>query len=718
MSDRWVEVDVDWFGSRPWTSSARQFADRVRPLLAGDRELRGVMLNVGWLADVVTLFSGDLDQPLPLESRRYRSWRRHTYADLAALVDELRTALEDAGQPGCRIGLFTVGWGELDPPETEGIYDLSSAWRRRHPELYARRITVYPGCDLDPRVPLVGDGEPYAAFPRGIADGESFAAFFGAQWAALSAAVGLDALHLRDGWLGPMVYRRLGPYGSTASSDAEENRSWTDALRDVCRSIKDGSPDTTLLLYSSALGPTAEWMTGCVDLEAVLADGTVDVFVDQTWGGAWQDWWPMPALGWTFQSAFLALHGAVVRGADQQRETPCRHYGLIETWDGWEAWDTVHRTPDKLRWAIWSFAHTAVLTPSGPVVPDGMYVSWINGATGDLLPESDVGWVTGALDDAAASASRLERVLGPVLVHNREALERSGRDRPGEDVEAWLEDQAAMLTKFGLPVLGSTRAEWLRSVAVDGVVVPLATTTSRGPLRQLADDGHPVLLTGRAELVDPDVLRAAGAEVTGERRPGGERLIPPSQVGAGGHEVVHLPDHDLVRLVAGRTLLAEADGTPLVTQHDSSIFWQAPAPSSPADPAVDHVQLGSLTPYLVVAAEANRLASAAGLFAVAPRGEPESVSVQAWISGGRLHVLLGNLETGWTGDSRHPRAVRFFVPIALCPTGRLAAESGVVLDAERGDGWWFTTALEPEGMTLWRAVPAPPAAPDLTGPSH
>jgi hypothetical protein len=33
------------------------------------------------------------------------------------------------------------------------------------------------------------------------------------------------------------------------------------------------------------------------------------------------------------------------------------------------------------------------------------------------------------------------------------------------------------------------------------------------------------------------------------------------------------------------------------------------------------------------------------------------VTVQWWYEGDRRHVLAGNLETGWVGDSRTPRTV-------------------------------------------------------------
>src|SRR5690606_10940926 len=118
-----------------------------------------------------------------------------------------------------------------------------------------------------------------------IPDGISFAEAFAAQWAELSDFLSLDALHLRDGFLGNL-YSRRGPFGTTASPDPDENRTWTDAVISLCRAVKHHCPDTTLMLYSSGIGGTAEWRVGCVDVEEVIAAGDVDVFVDQTWGGA------------------------------------------------------------------------------------------------------------------------------------------------------------------------------------------------------------------------------------------------------------------------------------------------------------------------------------------------------------------------------------------------------------------------------------------------
>ena len=77
-----VEIDIDWFGSPPWDRSLERFLGRTRPLLDGQREVQGVCFNVGWLADLVTEWSGSPEQRLPLRSRRFAHWAALSYADL------------------------------------------------------------------------------------------------------------------------------------------------------------------------------------------------------------------------------------------------------------------------------------------------------------------------------------------------------------------------------------------------------------------------------------------------------------------------------------------------------------------------------------------------------------------------------------------------------------------------------------------------------------
>lgn len=706
--DRWLEVDIDWFGNPPWDASQAEFIERTLPLLAGDHELRGVCFNIGWLADLVTEWSGNGDQPLPLRSRRYARWAQLTYADLRDFLSTLRSAYAAHELADIKLGVLIAGLGQVvAPPDTGSMYDLYSNWYDRHPELYPLDISPLPGPDLDPRVPLHADSYGYAARPQGIAEGEPFPEFFGAQWGAVAKYLGLDLIHLRDGMLGPLLYTRVGPYGSVASADPTENRSWTDAVRRLFRACKEAHPDGLVMAYSSGLSGTAEWLTGCVDLEAIVADGSLDIFIDQTWGGAWQDWWDDTWKGWTFQLAYLIGHGAQIRGGNAARAAagiaPCRHYNLIETWDGWEPWDTLHDTPGKLEWAIWAFSHAAVLGPDArPMVPEGTYISWMNDWNKRLISARDVAFLARRLDAAQASASRLEAVYGPLLVHDRAGLTAKYEKEPATNASEWAEDQAGMVLKWGAGFLAATRPEWLPATWPDGLLwqLPVATGAAR-----TGDRGGALLASGRADLVDPALLAAAGLVATGQARADGYRLGAPTSPDLAPEERVHLPARVDVRATGDTWIGYTSDGVPLLAGRDRNYYWQPPDVADPGNPLLPHSQIGSVNPYIEAARLLNRHAAQDGGLSVDPPAAHEPVTVSCWRSGGNVFLLLGNLESGWIGDSRFSRRVTLRLPrqrVGLSPD---TAYRAVIVNA---DG----PSLAPDGSadstTLVLTVDVPP----------
>src|SRR6516164_10319379 len=135
--DRWVEIDIDWFGDPPWDRTVDEFVERTLPLFAGEHALRGVCFNVGWLADLVTEWTGRPDQRLPLRSRRFARWARLSYEDLRRFLADLRRSAAAAGIPDLKLGVLVAGLGEVvAPPVTGSMYDLFSDWHDRHPELY------------------------------------------------------------------------------------------------------------------------------------------------------------------------------------------------------------------------------------------------------------------------------------------------------------------------------------------------------------------------------------------------------------------------------------------------------------------------------------------------------------------------------------------------------------------------------------------------------
>jgi hypothetical protein len=91
---------------------------------------------------------------------------------------------------------------------------------------------------------------------------------------------------------------------------------------------------------------------------------------------------------------------------------------------------------------------------------------------------------------------------------------------------------------------------------------------------------------------------------------------------------------------------------------------------------VPHSQIGSVSPYVEAARVLGRGAARAGGLHVEPVAVHEPVAVSCWRSGGALHVLLGNLESGWMGDARFARHVRLRIPAArvgLDPAARIVA---------------------------------------------
>lgn len=700
--DRWLEIDIDWFGPPPCPQRVDEFCARVAPLLTNATGDRGVILNVGWLADIITEWRGDPDQVIPLRSRRYERWQRTTYAHLRDFVAALKAGLSAQGIEDALVGVFIAGLGHVVwPPESGTLYDLYSDWSERHPELYPLDISRLPGPDLDPRVPLRADDYPYAALPDGVPEGATFASVLAAQWGAVSRFVGLDVIHLRDGFWGPLLYSRLGPFGLTASADPADNESWTRAVTELVREVKLANPDALVMAYSSAVSQTAEWRVGCVDMEAVVADGYLDIWIDQTWGGAWQDWWDDHWKGWTFQFANLLGHGVPLRSANRRRDTTCRHYKLIETWDGWEPWDTIHRTPGKLEWAIWAFSHATVLDGDNLRVPEGAYLSWMNDWTLALLSGQDIDFLASALDAAESSASQLEAVYGPLLVVDRAGPAGLHATAPAENGSEWIEDQAAMLLKCAWPLVAAAAPE---SVPIDwpeGVLAQIPGHVRGG--------GGPVVVAGRIDLVARDVRETIGARV-GAPRPDGYLRDRPTSADLPSGDSVHLAAHHRIE-TTGAEVRYSAGDEPLLVGRDGTWVWQPPDLHQPGNPLFPRNQLGTINPYLEVA---RLMGEQSRGIACEPVALERPVTVQAWLSAGRIMVLAGNLETGWIGDSRWPRSVVLSFPAERLPFAPRDARvqsvptrspGGTARLEVRDDGLTLTLDLGPSGLTLVSIAP-------------
>ncbi|MCC5947353.1 MAG: hypothetical protein JJT89_02765 [Nitriliruptoraceae bacterium] len=703
-ADRFLEIGLEWFDPDRIDEQVALLHERFAPLWTATQGRCGVVINVGWVVDVVTEWTGDPDQRLPLQGRRRTIWAQRSYADLRALVARLR-----AGAPHDRfhVGLFAVGWGEVVFPPDETMYDVRSSWYERHPELYPLSVTTVAGApmpDLDPRVGLQADAYPYAAFPDGLPAGISYGQALGAQWREVSTFLDMDVLHLRDGFLGPMVYARSGPAGSLGPTDPGEAQSWTDAVARLFVELKQARPDALIMAYSSAISPVAELRVGCVDLEEVIARGGIDIFIDQSWGGAWQDWWDNQRSGWTHQLAYILTHAAMIAAGNRRRPAwlaPCTHHVLIETWDAEELWDTLHRVPGKLRWAIWAYTHAATHTAGAVTPTGGVYVSWANSYFGGLLGDDEVAFLARELDAAQADAAGLESVHGPVLVLDREQLDRVAVEQPGENLAEWVDDHAGFLLKFGVPLLASAERRQLPDTGIDGGVFGLPATALPPEL--------PAVVTGRADQLGDDVHTAAGIVAVGQvQAQGWYEAGPPSAPRLA--DAMHLPAHAEVVVADDVTVHYTARTAPLLTSRGAVTWWQPPDWSSPAELAMPPFSLGSLEPHVTAAAQLNRAVRAAGGNAAEAVAIHQPVTWHVWRSRGRVQLLFGNLETGWVGDARTPRVITIHLDAAslgLDPAcvHRLVPVSD--LDGPPIDGvdLRFEVAVPPEGCRVLRVEP-------------
>ncbi|MCC7446111.1 MAG: hypothetical protein IT324_01780 [Anaerolineae bacterium] len=706
--DRWIEMDLIWFDpARPLDTQIDELLTRLAPLWRSTSGIHGLCFNVGWLIDLVTEWTGQSEQKLPLRSQRTAAWAACTYTHLRDFFARLREGAARHGLADLQIGVLFVGWAHVVWPPDIKIYDFQSDWYARHPELYGGPNTIIGMPDLWPVNRLHADQYPYAAFPNGLSADTYFPAYFAAQWGHLSRFLGINVLHLRDGMTGPLVYTRVGPFGASIPDDADW-QAWTQAVTDLYRMIKTANPATFLIGYSSAISATAEWRVGGVDLEALVVDGAIDAWVDQTWGGAWQDWWHQLWKGWTFQLGNLLGHraqieaGNIKRLQNQPGASPCRHYNLIETWDGWEPWDTLHQVPDKLRWAMWAYSHASALTPRGLRKPDGSYISWANHRSGKLLSESDVHYLSTHLDQAQSSAEQLEHIYGPAAVYNRPALDWLMAHHPSWNASEWIEDQVSLLTKWGVPCLAITRTEWLPDLAEppDGLIVQTPGQLDEATHRYLVNTSQPCLIIGRADVIDTHLLAKAGAAVqpTTDVQPGGFIHLTAQA------EIAHLPPFQPVQ---ADNVLLDSEAGPLATQHANTIYWQPPDWSEPGNAQLPKYQLGSTLPHAMVAQAFRRLLPAGLDEQSATWAQP--VCCHLWRSAGRVYVLFGNLETGSLGDSRYPRSVALVLPATMATGNRLEridkpGEPLIEAQALPGDRLAFALTVEPAGSAVYILV--------------
>jgi hypothetical protein len=741
--DRWLELDLYWFSAEQPERSAATFWDRYRLLFADVRGYRGVVLNVGFSPNYIMEFSGNLDQQIALPkgagqeigarltgpllgdtAQRQQAWRDRfrahdnaaarvgygpwTYGGLKRLAAALRSEGARRGVSDFRVATLTVG--------QDGAYGEKASFAIAHPEAWTQWSELAPGAlasssHFDPNARLRADATRRAGFPSGWPADTPLSRAFALQWGALSRSVGLDGIMLRDSFSFPRAYTRYGPWGPSVPDAATAERT-TAGLARLIRESKQANPRALIMMYSTAATATSDWRANGIDLESIAAEGFLDIFVDQTWAGAWnevgvrqQTFWNAPILGWTYQLAYLMQHAAVLA------KSKVRHYYLTEAFDAWESWDTLHTAPERVRWGIWAFSHVAVKTPRGLKMPAGSYVSWGNHGQ-ELLSEQDVAFLARELREAARDAAETREVFGPTVVYSRAAMAgQLAALSPKFDARDRIDEQVGSLIKWPLPIMSITRMEWLDEVQSDLFVFGASTGGGRdqeAALARLTARGQPMAFFGGFNNgIDPAALKLAGASAAPHRHPQQDPLLratadlsglPVANVAAGFDAK---PTAMRNTASGAKVIYSFGESAALIRRKDARgdvVLWD-PAPLSDYwfRPLRDNMN-GSPAPYVLAAATLTAQLADAGKVRARTIDERQTGAFGAWRGAdGRIRLLFGNLEEGLRDDGDLTRRLSIALPDAWRPGRWTDAWSG--RDARTADQT-LTVELAPYASRL------------------
>lgn len=702
-----MEIDLYWFKQRELKGSVNEFWERFQPLYAGVSGYRGVILNIGWTVGPVMEWSGKLDQRISLptgsgqsrwvdqhellagstEERKQKSEARYagsvvsarrgydpwTYGDVKLLIAEIKREAARRGISGFKVGMLNYASADA--------YGEVAAWVGRQPEAFTKPAPSLPldqDADryFDPAAHLHADPTPLGGLPHGIAEGMLVHQAYAAQWGSISRALGLDAIMLRDSFGMPVPYERGGPWGPVAPS-AEIIRQATDAVAALVKETKLANPHALVMMYSNAASAVADWPSNGFDLETIGKQGYLDIWVDQTWAGAWNEvgiryknFWNNPALGWTYQLDYMLTHAAILA------DTKVRHYPLVETFDAWESWDVIHSAPQRLHWGIWAYSHAAVKTPNGLKLPVGTYISWAN--QGDrLLSEGDVSFLASNINAAVSDAHRVTAVFGPTLVYSRQAMQgQIDHASPGQDANEWLDEQAGSLAKWPVPILSATRLEWLPRVQSDLFVIQTPShlsATRLDTLGKLINSGQPVALVGNfAGSIDDSLLQLAGLHGSAAS------VQKPIQICKATTQAL-----DLVRNIpptfnthcrpesgpqaADATVIYSEEGSPALTLKANggkqAAAWNAPDLRSLQEIPLSQILGNTGAPYALAAGTLNEILRRNASLHASQIDLNETMSIAAWRTGnGTIHLLAGNLEEGLRDDADLSRHTTLAIP--------------------------------------------------------
>ncbi len=445
----------------------------------------------------------------------------------------------------------------------------------------------------------------------------------------------------------------------------------------MVREMKQANPAALTMMYSNAASAISDWRSNGLDLESVAKEGYLDIFVDQTWAGAWNEvgvrhdnFWNVPLLGWTYQFAYSLEHSAMLA------ETKVRHYPLVETFDAWESWDVLHTVPQRLRWGIWMYSHAAVKTPNGLRLPEGTYISWANQGK-RLLTQDDVEFLRTNINGAVRDAAKMSDVYGATVVYSRDAMRyQADHAAPDYDIKEWTDEQVGTLIKWPVPVLSVTRMEWLPQVKSDLFLLGAPShlpADQLNAIEQLARTGQPMSFFGSSrDGIDPSLLQLAGWTVSAgsiDRSGNFQATLGDSPLAIAKNipATFVLPQRLTSASAAPGTIVYSLDKEPALVLNQSGMLnlsvWDPPNFLGRCCKPLQEILGNSGAPYALAAATLTQQLAKRDALRASTIDLDQTGAVAAWkTKDGKIHLLAGNLEEGLRDDADRSRHIELQLP--------------------------------------------------------
>ena len=490
LSDRWIECDLLWFKPDNIQGSIDEYFSRISPLYGNSLGEKGIVLNPGWMFDLVACWTGDLDAKLILPTykmpgHQYPAWTGKKFREL---VTRIKKSASKYGFPNFKVAVWFWGGPKL--------YDLEiSEWKERHPETYSNWSVQY-------KSPLKADKHTYAVYPKGIPKGTPFFLFFAKQMANFSKLTGIDGLEMRDF----MTFRHA--YGVPPHEWDEE---FYQGVTAFLKELKKARPSLLCIGYNSAGPATGDLRGQGFDSEALASNNLLDHYVTESWGVAWNDYYKPHIFSCSYaaQQAYLAVTQA------QLYKTNCRILPLVELSGGWEYDDApLTRSRFNNRMQAWLYANTFYASPDGQLnAPHGFSLAFADRARArekdSLITQEQVSFMKATLDGASMAAQNAEKAYGCRLFYNRNALLWMNKNAQGSDLGEYSDFHFSFLMNLGITATSSARIEdFNTSNAGDFPVLftpfqlPKKTVSQ---IRSYAKNGGSMMIIGSTNTVDPEL---------------------------------------------------------------------------------------------------------------------------------------------------------------------------------------------------------------------